>query len=92
MIGFVELEFRIHDAHSLKDKRAVLQRTLTRVRQKFNLSAAETGHQDVWQLSNISLVTVSNSHQSAERELERAIKFLDTFPEWERVKTEYEWL
>ncbi|GIN70432.1 hypothetical protein J14TS2_09070 [Bacillus sp. J14TS2] len=92
MIGFVELEFRIHDAHSLKDKRAVLQRTLTRVRQKFNLSAAETGHQDVWQLSNISLVTVSNSHQAAERELERAIKFLDTFPEWERVKTEYEWL
>lgn len=92
MIGFVELEFRIHDAHSLKDKRAVLQRTLTRVRQKFNLSAAETGYQDVWQLSNIALVTVSSSRQAAERELERAIKFLDTFPEWERVKTEYEWL
>ncbi|GIN57787.1 DUF503 domain-containing protein [Lederbergia ruris] len=91
MIGFVELEFRIYDAHSLKEKRAVLQRILTRLRQKFNISVAETGQQDVWQLSGISLVTVSSSRQVAERELERAIKFLDSFPEWERIDTKYEW-
>ncbi|MCJ7839681.1 DUF503 family protein [Lederbergia sp. NSJ-179] len=92
MIGFVELEFRIYEAHSLKEKRAVLQRTLTRLRQRFNISAAETGHQDVWQLSNISLVTVSPSRQVAERELDRALHFLDSFPEWERVHTRFEWL
>lgn len=92
MIGFAELEYRIFSTNSLKEKRAVLQRTLTRVRQKFNISAAETGNQDKWQITTISLVTVASSKKAIERELEHSIKFLDSFPEWERISTTYEWL
>ncbi|MBS4203743.1 DUF503 domain-containing protein [Lederbergia citrea] len=92
MIGFVECEYRIFQTHSLKEKRAVLKRTLTRLKQKFNVSAAEVEHQDLWQLTKIAIVTVSTSQKSAERELDYALKFLDSFPEWERVKTNFEWL
>jgi len=92
MIGSLECEFRVYDCTSLKDKRAVLQRVLTRLKQKYNVSAAEIGHQDVWQRTRIAVVTVASSRNAAERELENSLKFLDSFPEWERLETDYEWL
>jgi len=82
----------IFHSHSLKEKRAVLQRTLTRLRQKFNVSAAEVDHQDSWQLTTVAMTSVSSSRQAAERELNHALSFLDSFPEWERVSTTFEWL
>jgi uncharacterized protein YlxP (DUF503 family) len=92
MIGSVECEFRIFNTMSLKEKRAVLQRIMTRLKQKFNISAAEVGHQDIWQLTRIAVVTVASSRLAAEREIENSIRFLDSFPEWERIETQYEWL
>jgi len=92
LIGFVECEYRIFHTHSLKEKRAVLQRVLTRLKQKCNVSAAEVGHQDLWQSTTIAIVTVSSSRKAAERELDHAMKFLDSFPEWERIHTNIEWL
>ena len=92
MIGSLECEFRIYDANSLKEKRAVLQRVLTRLKQKYNVSVSEIDYQDVWQRTKIAIVTVASSRHAAERELENSLRFLDSFPEWERLDTDYEWL
>ena len=46
IVGLAACEFIIYDAHSLKEKRAVLQRMLTRLKQKFNVSIAEVDFQD----------------------------------------------
>ncbi|MBS4207581.1 DUF503 family protein [Bacillus sp. FJAT-50079] len=92
MIGYCECEFKIYDSQSLKEKRAILQRALTRVKQKFNVSIAEVDHHDVWQLTKFAIATVANAQQAAERELDHVIKFLDSFPEWERGTTTFEWL
>ncbi|MCA1053554.1 DUF503 family protein [Rossellomorea aquimaris] len=87
MITYVECECLIHDSHSLKEKRAVLQRVLTRLKQKFNVSVSEVDHQDVWQRTRIALVTVASSKSSSEKEMDRALNFIDSFPEWERIDT-----
>ncbi|GIN37488.1 MULTISPECIES: DUF503 domain-containing protein [Heyndrickxia] len=92
MIGYVECEFRIFETSSLKEKRAVLQRTMSRLKQKFNVSVSEIDYQDMWQRTKIAIVTVSSTQFSAERELENSLRFLDSFPEWERLDTIYEWL
>ncbi|RDI47414.1 DUF503 domain-containing protein [Falsibacillus pallidus] len=92
MIGYAECECFIFDAHSLKEKRAVLQRVLTRLKQKYNVSVSEVDYQDMWQRTKIAIVTVSSSKEASERELERALKFMDSFPEWERGQTTFEWL
>jgi uncharacterized protein len=92
MIGLAEVECMIYDAQSLKDKRAVLQRILTRLKQNFNVSVAEMEHQDVWQRTKISIVTVASSKVAAERELNHALRLIDSFPEIERTITEIEWL
>ncbi|WP_110929454.1 DUF503 domain-containing protein [Bacillus massiliglaciei] len=92
IIGSIQCEMMIHNAHSLKEKRAVLQRIITRLKQKYNISVAETDFQDLWQRTKIAIVTVSSSRKATERELQNALQFLDSFPEIERTITDMEWL
>ncbi|WP_028392811.1 MULTISPECIES: DUF503 domain-containing protein [Bacillaceae] len=92
IISSVVCECIIYDAHSLKDKRAVLQRVLTRLKQKFNISVSEVGFQDTWQRTQIAIVAVTSSRKATEREIQNALQFLDSFPELERTLTDIEWL
>ncbi|ADC51984.1 hypothetical protein BpOF4_19725 [Alkalihalophilus pseudofirmus OF4] len=92
IIGSVRCELLIYDVHSLKEKRSVLKSLQTRLKQRFNLAVAETNFQDVWQRAELSIVTVSNQRVICERELERALKFIDIESEAERTLTTYEWL
>ena len=92
MIAAAECECFIPNAQSLKDKRAVLQRVMTRLRQKFNVSVAEVDYQDMWQRTVIAIVIVTSSKVSSERELQKALLYLDSFPELERSVTNIEWL
>jgi uncharacterized protein len=92
MIGYVECECLIYNSNSLKDKRAVLQRILTRLKQKYNVAVSEIDYQDTWQRTKIAIVSVSSSKKSTERELTNSLKLIDSFPEIERAVTEFEWL
>ncbi|MDR6997900.1 DUF503 family protein [Neobacillus niacini] len=92
IIGSAVCECIIYDAHSLKDKRSVLQRILTRLRQKFNVSVSEVDYQDVWQRTKIAIVVVTQAKVSTEQELQNALRLIDSFPEIERTITEIEWL
>ncbi|WP_207634173.1 DUF503 domain-containing protein [Halalkalibacter urbisdiaboli] len=92
IIGSVRCELLIYDANSLKAKRSVLKSLLTRLKQRFNISVAETDHQNVWQRAEIVLVTVASERVICERELQRALALIDSETEAERTITEFEWL
>lgn len=92
IVGVAVCECIINDAHSLKEKRSVLQRILTRLKQKYNVSVSEIDYQDVWQRAKIAIAVVTSCRVSTERELQNAIKFVDSFPEMERTITTIEWL
>ncbi|EEM04521.1 hypothetical protein bmyco0003_31490 [Bacillus pseudomycoides] len=81
----------IYDVHSLKEKRAILQRILTRVKQRYNVSVSEVGHQDVWQRTEIAIVSVSSNRVVCEKEMNRVLAYVDSFPEIERTITQLEW-
>ncbi|MBC1661215.1 DUF503 domain-containing protein [Listeria welshimeri] len=87
MIQSVVSEFFMQEPQNLKEKRAILKRILTRAKQKFNISIAETDYQDLWQRAEISFAVVSASHIQAEKEVREVLAFLDSFPEWERTET-----
>lgn len=55
MIGFAECECIIYDASSLKEKRAVLKRIITRIRGRFNVSVSEIAYQDSWRRTSIGI-------------------------------------
>ncbi|HOW87664.1 MAG TPA: DUF503 domain-containing protein [Candidatus Omnitrophota bacterium] len=50
-IGVLTAEFFIPEAHSLKEKRFVLNSLRDRIRNEFNASSAEIGYRDKWQRS-----------------------------------------
>ncbi|EEL49784.1 hypothetical protein bcere0022_29510 [Bacillus cereus Rock3-44] len=81
----------IYDVHSLKEKRAILQRVLTRVKQRYNVAVSEIGHQDVWQRTEIAIVSVSSNRVVCEKEMNRVLAYIDSFPEIERTITQLEW-
>jgi uncharacterized protein len=70
-IGVLVLELEIFGAQSLKEKRFVLKSLLERLPGKLNVSVAEVGHQDLWQRSEIAVVTVGSSRSVVEATLDR---------------------
>lgn len=60
---------RLEHSHSLKDKRHVVQSLKERLRHKFNVAVAEIDGQDLWQRATVAAVTVSPSHDFAEKVL-----------------------
>ncbi|MFD2212809.1 DUF503 domain-containing protein [Metabacillus endolithicus] len=91
MIGYVDCECMIYDTQSLKEKRAVLQRVLSRIKQKYNVSISEIDFQDTWQHTKFGIVAITSSKVSTEKELNHVLNFIDSFPEIERTVTTFEW-
>ena len=73
VIALLTLDIHIPDAHSLKDKRMVVRRLKDRLRSNFNVSVSEVEHQELWQRSQISVVTVGSNESSIRDTLEKAL-------------------
>ena len=73
-VGQLTLEIQLPYAHSLKEKRAVLQKLMSRLRSRFNAAVAELDHQDVWQRATVSVVTVSSSQPILETSLQQMLE------------------
>lgn len=60
-LGVLTLEIQLPYAHSLKEKRSVLQALRNRLRARFNVAVAELDHQDLWQRATLGVVSISSS-------------------------------
>ena len=72
VIALLTLDIHIPHAHSLKDKRMVVRRLKDRLRSKFNVSVSEVDHQDLWQRSQVSVVTVGPDKTFLQKVLQEA--------------------
>lgn len=92
MIVYAECEFLIPAAHSLKEKRAVLERMKVRTKQRYNIAISEIDHQNVWQRTRLALVTVASNKVAADKEMDRALEHLESNPEWQLLDIYREYL
>lgn len=58
VIALLHLEIHIPYAHSLKEKRMVVQRLKDRLRAKYNVAVSEVDHQELWQRAQVSVVSI----------------------------------
>jgi len=72
VIALLTLDIHIPHAQSLKDKRMVVRSLKDRLRTKFNVSVAEVDHHDLWQRTQVSVVTVGSDEQFLHKVLEDA--------------------
>ena len=72
IVGLSTWELHLVGCQSLKDKRQVLKSLKDRLHQRFNVSAAETDHQDLWQRAELTVCVVSTDRDHATRVLREA--------------------
>ncbi len=80
VIGLRSWEFHLPGAHSLKEKRAVLSSLKSRLHHQFNLSVAETAHQDAWQRGELTVCVVAADRRQADSILEAADRLVESNP------------
>jgi uncharacterized protein YlxP (DUF503 family) len=80
VIGLLEVELHLPDAHSLKDKRQPLRSILSRIRQQHNVSIAEVAHQDEWQRAGLAVVGVNTERVHMERTLDEIRREIEETP------------
>ena len=73
-VGVLTLDIRIPWAHSLKEKRAVLQKMRDRLRSRFNVAIAELDCQDLWQQATLGVAAISSSRPLLEEVLRRVLQ------------------
>jgi uncharacterized protein len=72
-VGVLTLEIELPYSHSLKEKRAVLQKMRDRLRSRFNVAFAELDNQDLWQVATLGVVSISNSQEVLQSTLQKAL-------------------
>ncbi|MRH42303.1 DUF503 family protein [Aquibacillus halophilus] len=92
MILLAEVECFIYETQSLKQKRSVIKKIITRIQNEYNIAISEMEYQDLWQRTKLGLVTISSNKVQAERVINQAFAMIDSFPEIERTLTNTEWL
>lgn len=92
IVGVCTVELFLPDGHSLKAKRQVLLSLKDRLREKFNLSVAEVGEQDLWQKAILGLACVANESAYVNQVLEQALNLIRSVPAIEVVRSQIELL
>ena len=77
VVGVLTVDLRLPEAQTLKDKRQVLQSLLDRLGARFNVSAAETDHQDNPQRAQIAVAVVSNEGRACAERLGSALRLVE---------------
>jgi uncharacterized protein YlxP (DUF503 family) len=88
----LEVELRIVDARSLKDKRQVVKSLVETARRRFGISAAEVGRQESWQRATLGFAVVSSSARQATLVIDDVDRFVWSQPGVEVVSAERTWL
>ncbi len=76
MIGTLTLELFLPDNRSLKGKRQILNHLKDHVRNRFNVSVAEVGNNELWQRCRLGVAVVSNERAFADQVLSKVVSLV----------------
>jgi len=78
VVGLLQIEVHLPEAHSLKDKRSVLKSLKDQLRHRFNIAVAEIDSTEKWQRATIGISAVGDQHNHVEG-------LLDEVADWIRA-------
>ncbi len=77
IVGVCHLDVIIPANRSLKGKRQVIKKIIDRVKNRFNISIAEVGDNELWQRSQLGMSLVGNDRKFVNSYLDRVVNFID---------------
>ncbi|GAB6096002.1 DUF503 domain-containing protein [Desulfatiferula olefinivorans] len=92
VIGIARIEWRIHGCRSLKEKRKVVTAVITRLRNAFNASVAETDFNDVYQKAEIGVTMVGNDQQVINAKMDKLLDMAEDLNLAEMLSADIEFM
>lgn len=89
-VGLLRVRLLIRESRSLKDKRSVVKSLKGKLKNKFNISIAETGSLDHKQIAEIGAAFVSNDSRFVESVMSKVLNFFRMNPMAEVTDSEIE--
>lgn len=77
IVGVIRWQLSLPGCRSLKEKRMVVRSLRDRVRHRFNVSVAETDHQDVWTRAEMTVAVVAGDRRFADSVLDKVDRFVE---------------
>jgi len=90
VVASLTWELSLPGCSSLKQKRSVVRSLRDRLRGKFNVSVAEVGSNDKWQIGELGIATVGNEAQFVNSVMTKVEDFLETFPSIRVIEADLE--
>jgi uncharacterized protein YlxP (DUF503 family) len=90
VVGIGNITFRLHECRSLKSKRKIVKSIVGQIRNKFNVSIAEVGANDVYQRSEIGFALVGNNRQVLNSKMDKLLNMVDSLGLAEIIDTDLE--
>ena len=75
-IGVLRVVLHLPESGSLKAKRQIVSSLLRRVRNEYQVGAAEVGELDRWQLAELAIVSVSGDARHTDEVLSRVATYI----------------
>ena len=90
VVGIGNIKVRLYDCHSLKGKRIIIKSIIKQINNKFNVSAAEVGSNDIHQRAEIGFAMVGNDKRIINSKIDKLLNMVDEFSRIEVFDTEME--
>src|SRR5260370_37329873 len=78
VVGVLRLTLFLPENHSLKGKRQVLRAIKPRVRNKFNVSIAESDGHDMWHRAELGICQVGSDSAFLDKPLREGVNLIDS--------------
>lgn len=81
IVGVLSLQVSVFDAMTLKDKRRVIKSLKDRIGNKFNVSIAEVGYNDVIRTALLGVAVVANDSRFVDSVLSSVVELVRRVPQ-----------
>jgi len=92
VVGVLQVTLHLEAVQGLKQKRSIVQRLLARIRNRYPVSAAEVGDQELWRSARLGIAMVSTSEALVAAHLARIEEEIEAAGLAEVVATEIEYI
>ncbi len=77
IVGTGKIKFRLYDVHSLKGKRKIVKSIISRIKNKFNISIAETDYNNSHSWAMIGFSITGNDARMINSKLDKVLNMAD---------------
>jgi hypothetical protein len=89
LVKTVIIHIYIPLARSLKNKRNIVKSITQKVHNKYNVSIAEVGHNEIWKNAAIGIAMISNERLHLEKKFSDVVRFIEeTYSDIEIIRIE----